>query len=128
MRIYVTNLDSKDIYPENTTTHFRVKLPQHLEGNWQCGMSYCNLPDRPTELLFVTADFIESSIAGGKYMPVLSFMSAKAKEYTQMSYVDVKSSSIQTMTFKVVNGQGERVQLPDGVTVIILDFKPKWLQ
>ena len=127
MRIYVTNHDSKEIFPRNSPSSFKVQLPQHLEGSWECAALYCNLPEKPNVPVFVIGDFIESSsIVGARFLPALCMVTTKSKEYTNIDYLQVKSTQVQTLDLTFVNAAGERVQLSGDTTVILLDFKPKW--
>ena len=124
MRIYISSRDSKHLYPGNTASNFRVQLPQHLEGSWECGVVYYSIPVRPDNPLYLTCDFIDASIMGGRFHPVLCMIHAKNKEIQHINYIRVKSNNISSFGVQVVNVQEETVSFAKGETLIVLDFRP----
>lgn len=124
MRVYVSSSDSKHIYPTNKATNFRVQLPQHIEGSWMCGVAYCLLPFRPDTPVFITCDFIESTILGGQFQPVLCVVTSKSKEYQHIDYVRVKSKQLNSLCVKLVDREGKVVNDIDGETLVVFDFQP----
>lgn len=126
MFLYITNKDSESLYPRNTASDFIVQLPKHLhldQGSWTCGVIQCNLPSKPSSATFVTSDFVESSILGGKFQPVLAMTTIKAKAFIHVARIPVKRSSIHAIRIKLVNTNGEVVNMQVGNTTIVLEIR-----
>lgn len=127
MHLYLSNRDSSGLFPQNTTSNFTVQLPQHIDltdGVWTCAVTHCILPSRPTEPVYVTADFVESSgIVGGRFQPVLCMTTAKTKEFQHITRVGIKRSQLSTLHLKIVNRQHQDVTLRGTDTLIILELQ-----
>jgi hypothetical protein len=126
MNLYISSRDSTDLYPQNTASNFRVQLPKYIqldEGNWTCGVTQCVLPSRPTDPVYITGDFIESSVFGERLQPILCMVTAKTKEFQHIDYTRVKSHQFSTLHLKLVNRHGDEVVTGKGTTFIVLDFK-----
>ena len=126
MRLYLSSRDSIDLYPDNIPANFRVQLPQHIQldkEEWVCGLTHCIIPNRPTELVYVTCNFIESSILGGKHQPVMAVVTAKTNSFQNILYTKVKDSQLSLLHVKLVNRQGIQIDTNRGETVLILEFR-----
>lgn len=123
MRLYLSSQDSKDIYPENTPSNFRVELPQHLNRG-SCTVLQCVLPFRPSVPVYLACDLIEPSILGGRYQSVLTALASKTREFSNPDYTKVKVASVSTIQLKLINRRGEVIPVEKGETVVVLDLLP----
>lgn len=126
MRLYLSNRDSEHLYPQNTASNFRVQLPQHLlldKDQWVCGVIRCMLPSRPNDAVYVTCNFVESAILGGKHQPVLCLLTSKTNDFPHIPYTKVKDNQLSQIQVKLVNRQGTQIDLKRGETVIVLEFR-----
>ena len=80
----IRNTDSKDRYPDNTMTSFRVKLdpPVTLVGMWGCGLSeitynkktfssLTGVADNGIGSLYICSSMCDTSHVGDKRLPLL---------------------------------------------------------
>lgn len=126
MYMYISNTDSRTLHPQNTGSNFIVQLPQYIDlsdGVWTCGVIQCTLPTRPTEPVYISGDFVEPSVLGGRFQSVLAMTSVKSKDFQHITYVHVKRTQISTLHMKFVNAVGLEVNLSDGDTYIVLQFQ-----
>ena len=128
MYVYVSSTDSLTLHPENTPSNFIVQLPQYIrfdEGEWTCGVVQCMLPKRVSKNVYITSDFVESSVLHGRLQPVLCMTTVKTKEFIQVKYVPVKRNQISTLRIKLVNRRGEEVNFTEDETLLVLEFRQK---
>ena len=126
MFLYITSKDSESLYPRNTASDFIVQLPKHLhleQGSWTCGVVQCNLPAKPSVAIFITSDFVESSILGGKFQPVLAMTTFKTKHFVNVARMPVKRTLLQSLRIKLVNTRGDVVNIQAGETFLVLEFR-----
>ncbi len=122
MRVYLSSQDSLQLYPDNTSSNFRVQLPQYMIGFCECAVIHCALPGRPGKPVYVLCDFVESSILGNTFQPVLCVMTSKIREFSHLHYTNVKNDQLLTLHIKLVNRAGVEIVQPSGSTVVVLDF------
>ena len=85
-------------------------------------MTQCVLPSRPSDPGYIVCDFVEPSLLGGRYQPVLCMLTTKTKEFQHIEYMPVKSHQLVTLHFKIVNAAGTEVSYTQGQTYLLLHF------
>jgi len=128
MYAYVSSTDSLNLHPQNTPSNFIVQLPQYIrldKGEWTCGVVQCILPKRISKPVYITTDFVESSVFHGTLKPVLCMTTVKTKEFIHVKHVPVKRNQISTLRIKLVNRRGEEVNFTEDETLLVLEFRQK---
>lgn len=124
--VYLSSIDSKHIFPHNTSTDFTIQLPERitLEGNnWQCGLIELTVPPDVTEgPAYFCCDICTESIVGGKQLPVLRQVHAVITQPNCVTYALVRTTEFITIRLQIRDNKGT-VVLPDpGVTSCVLHF------
>ncbi len=91
-----------------------------------CGVVLCILPNRPSSPIYVTGNFVESSILGDQFQPILCMMNTKTKEFIHVDYIPLKTEQTSSLHVKLVNRDGdEEAPEQEGITFLVLDFQKK---
>lgn len=122
---YLSSEDSEDIFTSNTASSFRCLLPEEVnlsDGPWYCALIELTLPREPTQALYLTTDFVESSIAGPRKLPIISGITQTVTRPRHLSFFRVKTTSLSTVELNLVNRLGQPVTLPSRTTRCTLVF------
>jgi hypothetical protein len=122
--MFLSSLDSNDLYPDNTSNSFKVNLRKNLklEGSWSVGLIRfkCNF-ETPPVAAHIECDICQESYVFNTYRPVLNVIYPKFKRYIEPFY-EVAYVPIITNTFgklKISIRGGECV----GPVFCVLHFK-----
>ena len=110
--LYVSEKDSREIYPGNTAKYFTIQLPKILilEGRWACCIKnvHLNTTRAIQKSLAVLCDFSEESYYYGSNEQVLMDFVLKSEgawvEYESRctdSYVGIKNNSLRIIRFQL---------------------------
>ena len=110
--LYVSQKDSRDIYPDNSFKSFAVQLPKIiiLEGEWTCCVKkvHVNTDGVIHSPLAIYCDFCQENYHYGSDQPVLLDFVLKSEggwreyePYCADGYVSVKNNTLRIIRFKV---------------------------
>ena len=89
-------------------TDFEVVLPQRLvfAGCWECSIRDCVLPVTPASEIYITADFVESSILNDQQYRILHQQGLKRSINHNPLYRSVTVTELQRIRLKIVRSDG----------------------
>ena len=110
--LYVSEKDSRDIYPGNDPSDFTIQLPKILilEGAWTCCIKkvHLNVSGAIQKPLMVLCYFGEESYRYGSNEPMLMEFVLKSEggwteyeEYCSDGYVGIKNNSLRIIRFRL---------------------------
>ena len=129
--VFLASNDSIDYYPNNSPTHFSVKLPEtiHLSGGgqWMCALRQFQCKTRSPTNLYVLCDAIEDSVALCRKLPLLQRISRCKYNRVVQSFdaslcFKVTRYALNTITIYIRDAQLETVSLTEEPTNCTLHF------
>ena len=110
--LYVSEKDSKDIYPDNNPRAFAVQLPQILilEGQWSCCVKkvHLNTVNVIQAPLAICCDFCDENYHYGRNEQVLMDFILKSEggwreyePYCPDNYTSIKNNSLRIIRFRL---------------------------
>lgn len=115
--VFLSSGDSISHFTDNKATDFTVQLPETLHfhsGVWSCGLVdlECSKMKGSKETFYVCADFVETSIANDRKMPVLRRVSTRDMvgrsiwtTFGDVIYVPVNVTSLSKMRLYIISEQ-----------------------
>ena len=124
MKFYISSEQSKDLFPQNTPSNFRVKLPKYIEiANDSCAIHSCILPTRPSQPVFLKCDIVQPSLLFHEYHPVLCQLNSKTTVFHHPHYIPMKPGSYNIIHLQLVNRAGTVSEIKDGFTIAELHIR-----
>ena len=110
--LYVSEKDSREIYPENTAHSFAVQLSKtlFLDGKWVCCIKkvHVNSTGPLHKPLAIHSDFCSENYHFGSNQPVMLDFVLKSEtgwqeyeQYCSDSYVEIKNNTLRIIRFKL---------------------------
>ena len=129
--LFLASNDSTDYYPNNSPTHFSVKLPEtiHLSGRepWMCALRQFQCKTRSPTNIYVLCDAIEDSFALGRKLPVLQRLPKQVRNRVVESFdaslcFKVTRHALNTITVYIKDEQMETVSFAEEQANCTLHF------
>lgn len=91
--LHLSSQDSKDLFPGNTASDFKVKIPSTLTlaGVWKCALTQISFVtdfagERPKDI-YICSDLIEDSYGSDSFMPILRKIPIPSSGLTKVVHV-----------------------------------------
>ena len=133
--LYVSNKDSKILFPENNASSFRVRVPEQLilNGQWLCGLVQIKLrtssgdSTEVGEPVYITSSLVTESIVGDNRIPVLRQLFTGSNfpltdvvyHFDRIAYVPIRQRQVQEIDILIQYADGNKANLT-GNTYCIL--------
>ena len=136
--IHLSNRDSFDIYPGNTSDDFKVKLSPELSfdnlSKWEVGISELSFtPKAEFTNLCICASICVPSNVGQNQLPILrhvSTLNTPEKHvfiYTTPHYIQLSKKFLDEIRIYITDREGNRTSFTDFETFVTLHIRKKEL-
>ena len=132
--IHLSSDNCKDLYPSNTTSDFKVQLPERfeLQGTWKCALveiEYTLPSTLPTTIssLYLNTNICDGSIVGPTKLPILRRLplipGTRRDVYSLPHYYPIKTYQLDVIHLYINTDIYRRASFFEGVLLCTLHFK-----